>query len=90
MTIRRTDRLADRQNYGSQDRASIAALRGKNAYNVIVRPAQLQTHAVHIFLVETPMPAFESVVGPHLLAVAGEVGRRPRAVLRPCRLHLVK
>jgi len=25
-------------------------------------------------LVETPMPAFNIIVGPHLLAVAGEVG----------------
>jgi len=29
---RRTDRWTDRQNYNSQDRASIAASHGKNAF----------------------------------------------------------
>jgi len=30
-----TDRWTDRQNYDSQDRASIAASRGKNAYTFL-------------------------------------------------------
>jgi len=33
VTDRQTDGQANGQNYDSQDRASIAALRGKNAYS---------------------------------------------------------
>jgi len=41
-------------------------------------------------LIEPAMPALDVVISPHLLAVAGEVGWRPRAVLQPRRLHVLQ
>ena len=41
-------------------------------------------------LIEPAMPALNVVISPHLLAVAGEVGWRPRAVLQPRRLHVLQ
>jgi len=57
---RRTDRLTDRQNYDSQDRASIAASRGKNRTSLVRLGVDLLYNKLYNTIHNNPIQLIES------------------------------